>query len=170
MAFLTYITEAKNLCIVTHIRNSMRSAHLRDLNLLQHARYVNIFQFSRLWYDTQVLRIGDDELRRMNSTMTLLIRSGSIFRVPLSTLYLAQQEGGLGLIFIKANCLTLFLSRCIQLLQRDATLTAEWITLWNRTVAPSSPPNIYSVPADLKYLWLFFDRSATSLRLSLPPL
>jgi hypothetical protein len=106
----------------------------------------------------------------MNSAMTWLVRSGSIFRVPLSTLYLAQREEGLGLIDIKAKCLTLFHNRCIQLLQRDATLTAEWITLWNRTVAPGSPPNTRSIPADLKYLWPFFDRFATSLQLSLPPL
>jgi hypothetical protein len=58
-------------------------------------------------------------------------------------------------MYIKAKCLTLFLNRCIQLFQRDATLTAEWITLWNRTVAAGIPPNIRSIPADFKYLWLF---------------
>jgi hypothetical protein len=105
----------------------------------------------------------------MNSAMTWLMRSGSIFRVPLSTLYLAQREGGLGLIYIKAKCLALFLNRCIHILQRDAALTAEWITLWNRTVAPGSPPSKRSIPVDLKYPWLLFDRSATSLQLSLQP-
>ena len=60
-------------------------------------------------------------------------------------------------------------NRCIQRLQRDATLTAEWITLQNSTVAPGSLPNLHSTPADLKYLWLFFIRS-TFLQLSLPPL
>ena len=106
----------------------------------------------------------------MNSAMTWHVQSGSIFRVPLSTLYLAQREGGLGLIDIKAKCFTLFHNRCIQLLQRDATLIAEWITLWNRTVAPGNPPNTRSIPTDLKYLWIFFDRFSTSLQLSLPPL
>jgi hypothetical protein len=50
----------------------------------------------------------------------------------------------------------LFLNRCIRLLQRDATLTAEWIELWNRTIAPGSPPNIRSIPAGRNYLRLLF--------------
>jgi hypothetical protein len=70
----------------------------------------------------------------------------------------------------KAKCHTLFHNRHIQLLQRDATLAAEWITLSNSTVVPGSPPNARSIPTDLKYLWLFFDRFATFLQLSLPPL
>jgi len=156
--------------IATHIRNFIRSARLRDLNLLQCVRYVNVCQFSWLLRHKYVLPIRDDELRRINSAMFSFIWSESIYRVPLSTLYLAQRERGLDVKDTKAKCLTLFLNRCIQLLHRDATLTAEWITLLNRTVAPGSPPNIRSTPADVKYLWLFFDRSATSLQLSLPPL
>jgi hypothetical protein len=70
----------------------------------------------------------------------------------------------------KAKCLTLFHNRYIQLLQRDAALTAEWISQWKRTLAPGSPPNTRSIPADLKYLWLFFDRFTTAPQQSLPPL
>ena len=39
----------------------------------------------------------------MNSALTWLMRSVSIFQVPLSTLYLAQREGMLGLIDIKTK-------------------------------------------------------------------
>jgi hypothetical protein len=98
---------------------------------------------------TQVLPIADDALRRMNSAMNWLMRSGSIFRVSLSALYIAQREGGLGLIDIKTKCLTLLLNRCIQLLQRDATLKSDWIALWNKTVALGNPLSVRSIHADL---------------------
>ena len=137
----------------THTRHSQWSARLRDLKLLKRVCPVSIFQFSRLRYHTQVLPIPDEE-RRMISATGWFLRSDSICRVPLSTLsvYITAVR--------RAGCHSqvhhLFLNRCIRLLQRDGTLTAEWIELWNRTIAPGKPPNIRSIPVGLNYLRLLF--------------
>jgi hypothetical protein len=76
--------------------------------------------------------------------VTWFIQSDNVFRVALSTLYLAQREGGLGLIDVKAKCLTLLLNRCVHL-QREAALTAEWITLWN------GQSHLAVLPIDIQY-------------------
>jgi len=120
---------------VTHTRHSLCSAFLRDLNLLKCVPCFNIFQFSRLWYQTQILRIVNEELRHINSATAWFIYSGSVFRMPLSIVYLEPREEGLGLIDVKAKSITFFLNQCIWLLQGGATLTGEWIELWNRTIA-----------------------------------
>jgi hypothetical protein len=74
--------------IVTHNRHSLCSAFRRDLHCLQRVRYVNIFQLSQLWYQTKILRTVNEDLPHINSAMAWYIWSGSIFRVPLLTLYL----------------------------------------------------------------------------------
>jgi hypothetical protein len=121
--------------IVIHTRLSLFSAFLRDLNLLKRFHCVNIFQLLQLCYQTQILRIVNEELRHIYSATACFIWIGSVFRVPSSTVYLEQQEEGLGLIDVKAKCITFFLNQCIGLLQGGATLTREWIELWNRTIA-----------------------------------
>jgi hypothetical protein len=107
-----------------------------------------------LRYHTQVLPVPDEELCRVNRATTWSLWSGSICRVPLSTVWLSTRQGGLGVSQVHH----LFLNRCMRLLQREATRTAEWIELWNRTVAPGNPPNIHvcSIPVGLIYLRLLF--------------
>ena len=75
--------------------------------------FFNIFQFSQLWYQTQILRIVNEELRHINSATAWFIWSGSVFRMPLSIVYLEPQEEGLGLIDVKAKFITFFLNQCI---------------------------------------------------------
>ena len=50
------------------------------------------------------------------------IWKGNICRYPLYILHLSRQEGGLGLLDIKAKFHTLFINRCTQLLKRPITL------------------------------------------------
>ena len=45
---------------------------------------------------THILPVGDDELRCIISAMAWFMWTGSIFRAPSSTLYLASRVGGLG--------------------------------------------------------------------------
>jgi hypothetical protein len=82
------------------------------------------------------LRIANEELRHINSATAWFIRRGSIFQVPLLTIYLEPRKEGLGLIDVKDKCITLFLNRSIRHLHGGATPTGDMIELWNRTIAP----------------------------------
>ena len=64
-------------------------------------------------------------------TKVLQQNGGSVFRVPLSTVYLEPRKEGLGLVDVKTKCITFSLDQYIWHLQGFATLTVQW----NRTIA-----------------------------------
>jgi hypothetical protein len=101
----------------------------------------------------KVLPIPDEELRPMNSATAWFLWKGSYLSGVIVDCMLITAAR-------RADCHSQvhhpFLNRCIRLHQRDATLTAEWTELWNRTIAPGNPPNMRSVPAGLSCLRLLF--------------
>jgi len=92
------------------------------LCLIQRDQFVCRHLLSKCWYCTQFLPITSEVVRHVIIFIPRFICKGNICRYPLYILHLSRQEGGLGLLDIKAKFHTLFINRCTQLLKRRVSL------------------------------------------------
>jgi hypothetical protein len=80
---------------------------------------------------------------------------GSIFRVPLSTLYRENMEGGQNLTHVRFKCDALFLSCCMAQLALGNTLTAYRFQAWASFFIIDNPPGMRQIPVRFYYLRIY---------------
>jgi len=76
------------------IHAQTQDAYYRDLSLDKRIQYVHDYLMARVWYVAQIYPPPDDCVRQLNTTISLYVWRGEIFRVPLSNLQRRKGEGG----------------------------------------------------------------------------
>jgi hypothetical protein len=125
---------------INKIRASIKDFHIRQLDLQQKLRVCNVWLLSTIWYTAQLLPITDDQANQILTIIIQYIWRGSIFRVPITTLYKKATEGGLDMINIKAKCDALYLLRLTNQRQNSDTITAQWLKLHGALRQQDNPP------------------------------
>ena len=108
------IKESRNLTfqpIVQSIKQKCFENKSRILCLKQKIWFIKTYVLSKLWYAAQVLAVPQQFIRQIQSTSLYYIWSGSLFRVPYTTLVRPCTEGGLEMVDIKQKCKALLNSR-----------------------------------------------------------
>ena len=146
--------------VTNSIRGRAKEMRARELNLIRRIHVVQTFLLSKIWYVAQTLPIPNDHARQITMSALWFMWQGETFKVPTSTLHRGREEGGLGLIHVKAKCSTLFITRLMSHLCKQGTVTAEWIDSWIGFVQEVNPPNRCRLPPALEYLRHFFQGCA----------
>jgi hypothetical protein len=107
------------------------------------------------WYTGQVFPIPKSVTRVVSMVMLWYIWQGDIFRLPVSTLHLQPQEGGVGLTDIEVQSQTLFLVRCWRQYKNVGSITADCFEVWADLAETTNPPNLQVIPRKFEYMRLF---------------
>ena len=138
--------------IMRSIRAQAQEAYHRELPLYQRCQYVNAFLLAKVWYAAQILPPPRDVVRQINTAISWFLWSGSIFRVPLSTLCRLKSKGGMGLLHTEAKCRALMLYRLRELGRQGETPTGRWLRRWGLHRPSNNPPNSTKGLAKFEYL------------------
>ena len=101
--------EASWMPIATSVRILAKEAYTREMSLLQRSQYANVYLLAKVWFMSQNFAPPEECVRRINTGISWFLWKGSIFRVPLSTLWQAKKDGGIGLINMDAKCRALLM-------------------------------------------------------------
>jgi hypothetical protein len=93
------------------IRAQAQEAYYKTFNLEQRIMYFENYFFAKAWYVAQIFPPNSDSLRQIRLAIAWYIWSGEIFRVPMTTLYMTKDTGGLNLTHVEAKCRTLLINR-----------------------------------------------------------
>jgi hypothetical protein len=100
----------------------------------------------------QTLPLPTSHERQLATKIHLFVWQGSIFKVPLSTLYRRKTDGGRELTNIAAKCRALYYNRMRTQENREGTLTGAWLKYWGIHKRSHNPPNRNTYPQHLEYL------------------
>jgi hypothetical protein len=138
--------------VTNAVKVMTKAQYYRELCLKHRVQFVHVYLLAKLWYCAQVLPITAEALRQINTTIAWFVWKGSIFRVPLSTLY--PLEGSLGLIDVRAKCHALYLNRSFCLQNGPVSFTTEWIEKWLSEFSIANPPDMRALRSKLVYIRL----------------
>jgi hypothetical protein len=109
------------------IRHQAHDSYHRDLALHLRIQYVNIYLLAKAWHLPQIFSHPKVAVARINTVISWYIWKGSVFRVPLSTLYRPKHKGGWQLTHLDAKCRTLLYCRLHQMCTQDSTPSGRWL-------------------------------------------
>jgi hypothetical protein len=102
------------------------------LDLQQRIWMCQTWLLAKLWYAAQVLPIMPQHTNTVTSYVTKVIWSGRIFRVPTTTLYKKEKDGGLGMVHVLAKCDAIYINRMYQQSLQQDNWTAQWLHTYER--------------------------------------
>ena len=134
-----------------------RDLYGRDLCLTQRIQYVRTFLLSKIWHTSQIFPSSKEHERQLLTAISWYIyMAWCNLQGVCINLVTQDEEGGLDLIDVAANCRALFLTRFWAQGERDGSLTAEWLNIWALLSPRTNPPHIRVIPRTLEYLRIYF--------------
>jgi len=139
--------------ILRSVRAQARKAYARTLCLAQRVQYVHLCLLAKIWYLAQILPLTKEHVQQLTTVCTWFIWQGAIFRVPVSTLQLPnEQGGGWVLANIDAKSKTFLYARLWFLCTKNCSITKTLMRKWNLTGPIANPRNVHSLPTGISYI------------------
>jgi hypothetical protein len=95
--------------LIATVSFMFRNNSIRNLNLIQKVWATNTFILSKLWYVSQVIPPGNQQIAQLKRVIGNFLWAGHLYRIDRRQLWLTRKEGGLSLISIEYKMKALFL-------------------------------------------------------------
>jgi exonuclease III len=95
--------------LIQTVKFIIRNNSIRNLNLIQKVWTINTFILSKLWYVSQVIPPGNQQIAQLKTAVGNFLWAGHLYRVDRRQLYLNRLKGGLSLVSIEHKMKALFL-------------------------------------------------------------
>jgi hypothetical protein len=138
--------------VVESVRLQSREAYTRDLLLSQRIQYAHSYLLARIWHTAQVFPLPRASAQRLMAAIACFLWQGEVFRVPISTLQRAKEEGGWGLLDVEAKCRAILFLRLWRQGQVDGSVVNAWHRYWRLRRYIANPPPCPVIPTKLAYL------------------
>jgi hypothetical protein len=116
--------------VVQAVRAQARNAYTRTLCLAQRIQYVWQCLLAKIWYLAQILPPTNIHVQQLTADASWCIWHGSTFRVPMSTLLRAKDQGGWAMEDMAIKCKTLLYYRLWLVKTRDGVITTTLMRKW----------------------------------------
>jgi hypothetical protein len=126
--------------VARNIRTQAQDAYYKELRLHQLVQYVNTYVLAKPWYTVLIFPPPTNSIRQINTAVSWYIWRGQTFRVPISTLYRTNEQGGWTLINIEAKCRMLLLFGIRGLEKKVQSITARWLGKLGLLHTRTNPP------------------------------
>ena len=130
--------------VIHAVRAQARKAYTKRLCFAQLVCYVQSYLLAKIWYMAQIVPLTTAHAQQITTICTWFIWQGSIFRIPVMTLYRPKEEGGWGFPNISAKCRTLLYNRIQMMGEKNGTVLSEQMSNvdLNHTLANPLNPGI----------------------------
>jgi Reverse transcriptase (RNA-dependent DNA polymerase) len=108
--------------LISTVSFMFRNNSIRNLNLIQKVWATNTFILSKLWYVSQVIPPGNQQIAQLKRAIGNFLWAGHLYRIDRRQLWLTRKEGGLSLISIEYKMKALFLKN-VMLKKIDGVVT-----------------------------------------------